>query len=401
MKYRIIKVVALMAVFTALTAGAVLAGDDDDDNEVKFTGTITSLPSTPGFIGDWIVSGRIVHVTSRTEIDQEDGVIAVGTSVKVEGLARSDGSIDAEEIEVRDVDDDDDDDDNEFEFVGTIQSLPSTPGFIGDWMVGGRIVHVTSATRIEQEDGPVAVGAAVKVEGSLRPNGSIDARKIETRQVKTNIKFTGIIESLPAVGFIGDWRVGGRVVHVTSATRIDADEGPVAIGALVEVEGTQRADGSIDASKIEVEENEAELKGTVESLPSTSGFIGDWRVAGRTVHVTAATRIDQQQGPVVVGALVEVKGRMRADGSIDATRIEVERRGPGEGDHANFKGTVQALPAGSLIGDWMVSGRLVHVVSSTRLKTKHGGFAVGVPVKVKGITMGDGSTIATMIQVRN
>src|SRR5258708_12200495 len=39
---------------------------------------------------------------------------------------------------------------NEFEFVGRIMSLPNTTGFIGDLTEGSRIVHVTTATGIDQ-----------------------------------------------------------------------------------------------------------------------------------------------------------------------------------------------------------------------------------------------------------
>ena len=325
MRSSIVRVVAIVAVIAALPVALVLA-HDDDENEVKFTGIITSLPSTPGFIGDWTVAGRTVHVTNSTEIEQDDGVIAVGTRVEVEGRARADGSVDAEEIEVKGNDDDEDDDDeDEFEFAGIIQTLPAT------------------------------------------------------------------------AGFIGDWRVGGRTVHVTSATRINTKDGPIEVGAFVEVEGTQRADGSIDATEIEVEENVVEIKGVIESLPGTPDFIGNWRVGGRTVRVSSATRIDQKDGAVALGAFVEVKGTLRADGSIDASKIEVESGG---GNRANFKGTIQALPASSLIGDWTISGRLVHVLSTTKLKSKSGAFAVGTSVKVKGISMPDGSIVATKIQIK-
>ena len=53
----------------------------------------------------------------------------------------------------------------DFEFRGAIQTLPNGTGFIGDWMVGGRTVHVKAATKLKQSDGPIAVGATVKVEG--------------------------------------------------------------------------------------------------------------------------------------------------------------------------------------------------------------------------------------------
>ena len=105
---------------------------------------------------------------------------------------------------------------------------------------------------------------------------------------------------------------------------------------------------------------------------------------------------------VAVGASVEVKGTLRADGSIDATKIEVQSSSKDEGQSASVKGTIQSLPAGpSLIGDWMVAGRLVHVVSSTRLKSEHGSFVVGARVKVKGMLMADGSVVATKIQLKD
>ena len=333
---------ALAAIMFFAPARLALAGPDDHggghggEAEVEFTGTIQSLPPG-GLIGDWRVSDRIVHVSAATKLEAEEGTFAVGATVKVEGQARSDGSVDAEEIELReaeDGDDDDDDDDNQVEFKGTIQSLPST------------------------------------------------------------------------VGFIGDWVVGGKTIHVSASTKIEAEHGPVMVGAFVEIHGTPRADGSIDASKIEVESNpqgddgRVELQGTIQHLP-TSGLIGDWIVSGKTVHVTSSTKIDLEHGMPAVGDTVEVKGTLQPDGSITAIRIEVESEHGDEGEHTGFKGSIQSLPPSGLMGDWMVSGRMVHVVSSTKLKGGHGSFAVGTRVKVNGLLMADGSTGATKIKVKN
>lgn len=311
---------------------------------------------------------------------------------------------------------------NETRFTGIIESLPNTAGFIGDWRVEGRTVHVTSATAIEREDGQVVVGASVKVEGRTRSDNSVDATEIE---VKTGSgsgdgggddsgqpQFKGTIQSLPATGgFIGDWRVGGRTIHVSPATRIEAEYGPVAVGAFVEIKGAVQSDGSMDATKIEVKSNvrgddgRDELKGAIESLPVGQGFVGNWRVSGRTVHVTLSTILNQEHGAFTIGALVEVKGTMRANGSIDAARIELQgpSSGPGgEGQGANLKGTIQSLPSGpGLIGDWIINNQAVHVTSSTKLKREHGAFAVGTRVKVKGLRLGDGSIVATKIQVRD
>lgn len=314
--------------------------------------------------------------------------------------------------------------DSDLKFTGVVESLPSTAGFVGDWRVAGRTVHVTGSTLIEQTDGRVAVGASVKVEGTTRADNSFDAVKIEVKQGASGggsgddgsgddsgqPTFKGTVQVLStAVGFIGDWLVGGRTIHVSAATRIETDFGPVAVGAFVEVYGTMRPDGSMDATKIETKSNVAggdgrdELKGVIESLPGT-GFIGDWRISGRTVRVSAETIINQEHGAAAEGASVEVHGTRRADDSIDASRIEVNPSSGGaggEGRPAKVKGAIESLPASGLVGDWMVGGRLVHIVSSTRLNSEHGAFVIGTRVKVKGLLMDDGSVVATKVQVKD
>ena len=290
------------------------------------------------------------------------------------------------------------DDDNEVEFKGVIQKLPNTPGFIGDWVVGGQTVHVNNTTSIDQEEGLVRMGAMVKVEGTLRTDGSIDAKEIEVLEgaEEIEVEFTGTIEKLPTAGLIGDWMVSGKIVHVSSTTKIVAEAGPIALGAMVVVKGTQRADGSIDAKQIVVKPNIVEFQGVIENLPATTGFIGDWRIGGKIVHVSSLTRIE---GTPVVGQRAEIHGSMRADGSIDASKIEIE--GEGEQEDPVFRGTIQNLPpGGTLIGDWMVSGRVVHVTADTRLQSKGGTFVVGATVKVRGRQMSDGSVLAVKIQLK-
>lgn len=68
----------------------------------------------------------------------------------------------------------------------------------------------------------------------------------------------GVIESLPAGGLVGDWVVSGVTVHVSAETMINQEHGAAAVGAKVEVKGTQEADGSITACCIKVEETEGD-----------------------------------------------------------------------------------------------------------------------------------------------
>ncbi len=72
-----------------------------------------------------------------------------------------------------------DDEPPKVEFDGIIQQLPAGQ-LLGVWMVSEKAVVVTPDTVIEEDDGPIRVGAKVEVEGFLGPDGSITARKVET-----------------------------------------------------------------------------------------------------------------------------------------------------------------------------------------------------------------------------
>ncbi|PYS59587.1 MAG: hypothetical protein DMF76_16055, partial [Acidobacteria bacterium] len=398
---RLVWTLSVVFLFSALASWPVRANDED---EFEFTGVISSLPNTAGFIGDWVVGGRTVHVTSSTRIEQEDGSPAVGKTVEVEGVLQQNGTVNATDIEVKS----NTESTSEFQFRGRVEHLPSTAGFIGDWIVSGRTIHVSSSTFIQQVEAPLGIGVPVKVIGTLRPDGTIDATKVQTEKVEhtTFFEFTGPVQTLPGTSnLIGDWMIGGRIVHVTSLTQIERDEGPITIGTNVEVKGTVRTDGSIDAVKIEpVEAGEFEFHGIINSLPNTTGFIGDWVVDGRTIHVTSAMRIDQEEGLVAVGAFVEVRGMLRTDGSVDAANIEVERSAGAERPVPTFElhGTIEQLPnTPGLIGDWAVSGRIVHVTSSTIIRPNIGAIAVGTFVEVVGNLRTDNTIDALSVEVEH
>lgn len=76
------------------------AGDwaDHDDYYAKFYGEVQSLPVS-GYVGDWLVSGTVVHVTAATRIDQKHGAVAVGSMVEVKGQWLADRTFQAYEID--------------------------------------------------------------------------------------------------------------------------------------------------------------------------------------------------------------------------------------------------------------------------------------------------------------
>ena len=303
-----------------------------------------------------------------------------------------------------------DGDDNEAEIIGPIISLPSTEGFIGQWQVGRSKVNVTAETKIDQSRGRAAIGAIVEVEGIKQNDGSINATEIEVKFAPPNglpIKFSGKIEELPSTpNRVGDWKVAGKVIHVSAMTKIEEDRGQIAVGVFVEIEGLIQTDGSINALRIEVKPDgvsgiPVKFLGRVEKLPDTNTRVGDWVVSGRTVRVTANTEIKQERFQLMVGSLVEVEGVVQLDGVIIATEIEVMANIDNPTLFVSFSGVIESLPnTANFIGDWKVSGRIVKVTDKTVINAERGRVVVGAHVLVSGALNIDGSVNAQKIEVR-
>jgi len=388
---------ALGLVFLAfLCATPALADDDENENEdqIEFTGAVQAMPAS-GLIGNWTIAGKTVQTNASTEFDQENGQLAVGAVVTVEGTLQSDGSVLAEQIEVKvgvGAPPPPGGGEDEGEFTGAIQSLPAS-GLLGTWQVAGRAVQVVSTTTLEQENGGFAVGAIVEVEGLPDANGVIVASKIELisggapapQPEPEDVEIVGTIDALPASGLIGTWQVAGRAVVVTAATELDAENGAFAVGVTVEVEGSLDSTGTLVASQIETKpgsgasEPALEFFGTINALPTgTSGLIGVWNVGGKLVNVTAQTVIDAEEAPIAVGAVVEVSGWLQADGMVDAHEIETRTQigaMPGIGPEAveffdsqngHFFLTastaeIAALDGGAFGGAWQRTGQTFNV----------------------------------------
>ena len=376
-----------------------------DDDEAKVYGTISRLPATQGWIGDWIVGGKTIRVTGATRIEQRSGAPAVGVYVEVEGREQNDGVIAAAKIETKLGSGGG----SQTEFEGNIETLPNTAGQIGTWVVAGRRVRVATTTFIKQENAPIAVGVRVSVKGALQSDGTTLAIEIEVRSRSASNELKGTIESLPSTpNRIGDWKVSGRTVRVTAATKIDQEDGPAAVGAFVEVKGATQADGALLASEIEVEkddENEGgranyvKFYGTIEALPAGGAVVGQWTVSGRKVNVTATTKIEPRSIAPALGRIVEVAGSVDAAGLVTAVKIELKEAATA--GQVELFGKIEALPSTTgWIGDWKVAGRTVKVSATTRIKREYAPVAVGAFVEVKGLPQSDGSLQAIRIEVK-
>ena len=414
-KHAALAVMALAACLLAPFAAA-------KDGLVEVKGTVTTMPAS-GFVGDWTIGGKALRSTADTVIDQSDGALVMGATVEAKGTIGEGGVLLATKIDVQasegtpppsgDPPAPPPPGTKPLELKGTVTAMPAS-GFVGDWTIGGKSVKSTDATIIDQEEGPLVVGAMVEVKGTLGDGGVILATKIEVDMAGSEDddddgmddgSLTGPIEALPDGTFIGTWKVAGQNVIVLTTTRLDQEDGGFVVGAIVEVHGTPGPDGLV-ASKIETksssqpaepEDDELKIEGLIESLPA-DGLIGLWKVAGVDVTVTATTKLDASDGPFVVGAPVEVKGFPAAGGGIEATKIETET---GNGAHEPalvFFGAVEAMPPSGLIGVWTIAGKTVNVTDATELQEEDGPLVEGANVKVKGWLQEDGTVEAREIE---
>jgi|GEM_PF-2820404 len=323
-------------------------GDDDaDDDDIEFFADLLELPPD-GRIGDWIVGETRVRVLAGTEIENDRGPVALGVCLKVEGRRQADGSVLAEEIEVRSAaggcaSRSNRDDDDEAEFEGIVQNRPADPG-LGLWLISGRTVIVDESTAVDFDDADDGlVGSCVEVEGSFVEGGAILASSLdddddcrEGRDHAAEVEVKGLIQAIPAGGLLGDWQISGIRVIVSASTEIDEDDddGVLGIGVCAKAKGRLLPDGSLDARELETEgdddcsigtivEGEIEFRGSATAAPADPP-IGLWTIAGQQVEVREDTELDDLDGSLLIGACVKVEGRLQSDGSILAREIEVE-----------------------------------------------------------------------------
>jgi uncharacterized protein (TIGR03437 family) len=338
-------------------------------------------------------------VVVATKVSEEKARAAVGATVEVVGTERQDKSVDATTIEVKQAPGGGAA--TYVRFFGTLTKLPEASiqignGLAGDWIVGGKTVHVVSQTRISREHGRVEVGAYLELEGNQRTDGSIDPVGIEVERDASAP--TGTIGY---INFYGPIRMLPATVHVATATKLEKNRGEFAVAAYVEVSGYQLADGSVNATKVESRSATSgddrrsfiEFIGAVSKLPDTTNYVGDWTVAGRTVHVRQRTVIRRERATVAVGATVEIYGAELPDGSVDAKFIEVAH-GPTGASFVAFA-PLASVNAGSYLegntssaiiasfGSNLASG--VEVAKTLPLPTELGGVSVWIDGNPAGL----------------
>ncbi|MFZ1756206.1 MAG: DUF5666 domain-containing protein [Caldilineaceae bacterium] len=353
-----------------------------------------------------------IPITGTTRIvgDPQPGVDRVGVFAE----RQPDGSLLATRVQKKgapdappkDPDEDQPDAQDGVQLYGTIGSRPAGED-AGLWVISGVPVSVTAQTALVDRVGPLVDGAWVQVQGTVNESGQVVARRIRTISQRKNHRVKGVLQVLTETGL----QVGGIALQRDANTKLE--DNPT-VGQPVEADAILLTNNALLAVKIEsddgehenAEEHTVEFVGRVTSLPDGTLY-GEWLVAGRRVLVTSgATQIDEHKGLITVNSLVKVEGTRNPDGSINALEIDVKRgeeddNRPGDNHKfVRFVGTVEALPAAGLLGEWTVGGKKIVVNERTELDGSPT-FAVSDTVKVKGYVQADGSVLAREIEKEN
>lgn len=407
-----------------LFAGATtLQASPADDEGPEWRGTLEARPNA-GNIGDWTIAGRVFTADGATTVDQEHGALQVGGCVEVKYQVVASGYR-AVKLESKSVTDcngggDDGGDDgggDNSEAYGQIDSIPAG-NRAGDWTIAGVIYRADSSTQFEQEHGGFAVGTCVKLE--IRSGTPPLLIKIEVEQAykcnrgggsqPTNPtgEVYGVISSYPA-NLVGEWTVGAMTFVTDGSTQFEQHQSPFAGGVLVEVNFYTDSNGVHHATKIEskyatddsghdddgngsYEGNEGHAYGNVDVMPAGSQS-GGWTIAGLTYQADAATRFEQEHGPLAVGVNVKVTYYVDANHNRIATKIERtdETGGTTDPSHAKLYGFVQQLPNASFNGQWIINGVTLSADNQTLFQENHGLFTVGAYVEVEYLQRSDGA----------
>ena len=313
-----------------------LQNDGTPDGLKEIEGPVDSPFPVSGTCGGFplvfTVGGKTVRADASTSFVPACQAIVAGAEVEVKGHLQADGAFAATVVKVEGM---------SAEVEGTVAATSAGScdaknlAFTLTPRNGPvQTVKTDATTKFNPSCAKLVVGASVEAKGMLQPDGSILASKVEVKAFEDHKELEGRVDTpFPASGSCSSFplvfKVEGKTVRADALTSFKPACVALAAGAEVEVEGLLQADGVLAATSVEVEEDAVE--GNVSALigGTCDAKNLDFTVTPRngpvrTVKTSAATRFDESCSKIVAGAKVEVKGTLQADGSILASRVDVE-----------------------------------------------------------------------------
>lgn len=312
------------------------------------------------------------------------------------------------------------------EIYGAIEQLPPD-AFDGVWQIGaagGNVIsmRVTPQTAVQ----PQGLAPLVRdfVRARVLQTGKDEYLATHIRilpNLVRPIQLTGLIDDVYSDDFGTHITVQSRRVDITQDTVVDGD---LVVGYFAEVEGYQRADGSVLAATVRTtppaqQARRVDFDGFVAGWQQVSDDEAHWTVSQMRVIVTKSTILHgiAWGEPPEIGEVVRVAGNMTGARTVEGLELWY---GPGA-DILEFSGTIKQLPAVSdgspLIGEWIIEDsassaacdvvanpageacKHVLVTDSTFVDISEDSPAVGAPVQVRAEQDRDGSLHGIWIKI--
>lgn len=395
--------ITLLALISALSCALFWSGPVAYATEGNHKGRIDAMPAG-ALTGRWVVAGVSFDATNGTEFRTDKGDFAVGVCVEVEYLGGTQP------------------------FTATKIASKNADDCTGS---GGTPTGVpTTATP----------GATTSPTTSVTPSGT--ASPSVTPNPGTEQEVYGLVESKPATGLIGLWKVNGVTYNAPASAEFKQRSGPLVIGACVKihyftntnpftvreleteeasdcnnanatpnatVSATPNATVSATPNATGTPGATGELYGVLQSFPA--GLVGNWNIGGMTFVAGANTQFKQERGAFAAGVTVKVHFSIDSAGVNQAREIETkfandsggsddDGNGSFEGAEGHAFGRIDSFPAG-LSGQWQIGGILYNTAANTIFVQNNGAFAVGGQVKVEYYLDGQGGRLARKIESTN
>jgi len=304
----------------------------------QLEGRVESLPPTTAD-GSLVVAGKTVKTDTTTRFEQGGATKAftdllIGMRVHVEGTA-SGADLRASLIRIQNT--------NTWipvEINGVIDSLSGNASLF-QFKIGSRLVKGDSLTTFfgssTQSFAMLKDGVRVEVKGQQR-DGYVYAERLHVNDADVtdsgqdeSASIQGVLTAIGGTKPLLTLTVGGTTVRTSSTTEVQR-RGDVQtldtlkVGQTLHVIGVRQADGSLDARRIQIDDDQAggefEIQGSLGGLKGTCPAL-TFSVNGFSITTNSATVFDGAAcSALKSGDGITVNGIKQADGSVLATRVK-------------------------------------------------------------------------------
>ena len=319
----------------ATTATLIIVQNLNTSVPVNLEGTVSGLTGDASAF-QFTLEGRTVKGGASTDFSGGDAPsfrrLANGDKVHVKGTL-SEGFVTATHIILKSKADESEREAQKYEGRGTVESRSGDcPSIL--FSLNGVRIQTGPDTEFEHlECRTIANGVKVKVSGTKRPDGIVQAKSVHGEEEKKPEPVTyegrGTVESrngdCPSILF----SLNGVRVQTNAETKFEgAACSSIVNGTKVKVVGTKRSDGSVQATLVKKEEEPKPEPGTIYeargevtrlegTCPSLAFSFGDIRI-----RTNASTAFEIACSSLANGSPVKVIGKKESNGSVTATHVK-------------------------------------------------------------------------------